>query len=79
MTARRKAQPPPLPPVTAAFRAACHALVDRMLDAFPGTEVALFAVDFVRDVDAGSVPSGITVKRGMIDTLYTKINAEPSE
>ena len=79
MAARRKHALPPLPPVTAAFRAACHALVDRMLDEFPGTEVALFAVDFVRDVDAGSVPAGITVKRGMIDTLYTKIYAEPED
>ena len=75
MTARRAAPPP----VTETFRAACHRLVDRVLDEYPGTEVALFAVDFGCDVDAGSVPSGITVKRGMIDTLYEKINAEPPE
>ena len=69
--ARKRTPLPPLPPVTEAFRAACHAMVDRYLDDHPGTEVAMFSGDNDRKVDCASVPSALSTKQGMIDLLYS--------
>lgn len=75
--AKKPAPPPPPPPVTDEFRAACHAMVDRYLDAHPGTEAAMFAGDAGIKIECASTPASFSLKRGMIEGLYDIINSDP--
>jgi hypothetical protein len=74
---RRKKEPlPPTPETTPEFRAEAHARLDRLLDMQAGSDTLLIAVDGLSGTDADSIPSSLSVKKGITLDLFRKLFPE---
>lgn len=60
------------------IRISAHALLDQLLDQHPETSVVLIAVDG-KKIECASIPNALSVKLGIIDTLYDVIHPETAE
>jgi hypothetical protein len=58
-----------------ALRIRSHTMLDELLTEHPETSVVMIAIDG-KVLEAASLPAALSVKRGMIDSLYEMIHVD---